>query len=59
MADDSESLVRRYYAALNALDLGAVESMFAIDASYHSAGISALRGRAAIMAAMRGKHSPI
>ena len=53
MADDSESRVRRYYAALNALDLGAVESMFAIDASYHSAGIGTLLGRPAIRAAMR------
>ncbi len=43
-----------YHAALNDFDLEAVEAMFDVDAEYVSPGLKgALRGRAAIMAAMR------
>lgn len=44
--------VARYYVALNALDLTAVEALFAPDAVYRSAGIGALEGRSVVMAAM-------
>lgn len=50
---DLASRVERYYAALNTVDLAAVEAMFAEDAVYQSVGIGALNGRAAIMAAMK------
>lgn len=45
--------VSRYHAALNALDLDAVASMFSGSAEYHSPSVGAIIGRDQIMAAMR------
>lgn len=42
-----------YHDALNALDLAAVERMFADQAEYHSPSIGALVGREAIMRSVR------
>jgi hypothetical protein len=53
MALSNVERVHRYHAALNALDLEAVEAMFAADGEYHSPSIGALIGRPAVMAAMR------
>lgn len=49
---EAVAIVNRYHAALNAIDLAAVEAMFAIDAEYHSPSVGAIIGRTAIMAAM-------
>lgn len=54
MARDPIAAVERYHAALNALDLASIETMFAADAEYHSPSVGAVIGRAAILAAMRG-----
>ncbi len=54
MARDLIGLVNRYHAALNALDLAAVEAMFADDAEYHSPSVGGILGKHAIMTAMRG-----
>ncbi len=54
MARDLISLVSRYHAALNALDLAAVEAMFADEAEYHSPSVGGILGKHAVMAEMRG-----
>lgn len=53
MARDPVSLARRYFDALNALDLAAAEAMYAEDATYHSRFVGALVGKKAIFAAFR------
>jgi hypothetical protein len=54
MARDLIGLVHLYHAALNRLDLAAVEGMLAAGAEYHSPSVGAIVGRPAILAAMRG-----
>jgi len=53
MSQDPVALLKRYHAAMNALRLDEVETMFAADAEYHSPSVGALIGRDAILAAMR------
>jgi hypothetical protein len=52
MAHDLIALAHQYHAALNALDLAAVEKMLADNAEYHSPSVGGLFGRFAIMNAM-------
>jgi len=54
MVRDLIGLANRYHAALNALDLGSVTTMFADEAEYHSPSVGGILGKHAIMAAMRG-----
>jgi ketosteroid isomerase-like protein len=54
MARDLIGLVNRYHAALNALDLDRVGTMFVDEAEYHSPSVGGILGKHAIMAAMRG-----
>lgn len=51
---DPADVLRRYHAAINALDYAAIADFFAEDAAYDSKGVGALRGKTAIMAAFRG-----
>jgi ketosteroid isomerase-like protein len=52
MKETNVARVHRYHAALNAIDLVAVEAMLAEDAEYHSPSVGAIVGKAAIVAAM-------
>lgn len=53
MTIDPSGLLRRYHAAINALDFEAIGACFAEDARYSSNGIGETAGRAAIMASFR------
>lgn len=50
---DPSGLLRRYHAAVNALDFDAIGACFAENARYGSNGIGEISGRAAIMASFR------
>ncbi|WP_349437655.1 nuclear transport factor 2 family protein [Pararhizobium sp. A13] len=50
---DPVALVRRFHAAISALDFAAIEAFFTEDATYSSGKIGGLKGRADIMAAFR------
>jgi limonene-1,2-epoxide hydrolase len=51
---DPAEIIRRYHAAINALDFGAIEAMFAADIVYDSGGVGGtILGRDAVMAAFR------
>lgn len=52
MGDPVET-VRRYHAAINALDYAALDVLFAEDAAYFSHGIGAVRGKDAILRSFR------
>ena len=54
MAIDPVALVRRYHDALNRFDAAVVAPMFAAEAEYHSPSVGVIRGREAIIEAMRG-----
>ncbi|CAN7496241.1 nuclear transport factor 2 family protein [Pararhizobium sp. LjRoot235] len=50
---DPVALVRRFHAAISALDFAAIEDFFTEDATYSSGKVGGLKGRAEIMAAFR------
>jgi limonene-1,2-epoxide hydrolase len=52
-AADHVATVRRYHAALNAIDLAIVEALLLPDAEYRSPSVGVIAGRSAILAAMR------
>ena len=52
-APDIIDIVTRYHAAINALDLAAVERFFAENPVYVSDGVAVCEGRDAVMAAFR------
>jgi ketosteroid isomerase-like protein len=51
---EPDEILRRYHAAINALDFGAIEAMFAADIVYSSDGIGGIvSGRDSVIAAFR------
>ena len=50
---DPVEMVRRYHAAINALDYEALDALFAEEAAYLSNGIGAVRGKDAILRSFR------
>jgi ketosteroid isomerase-like protein len=50
---DPRKRLEEYHAALDRLDFGAIEAMFAPDAVYVSNGVGSLKGRGEIIAAFR------
>ncbi|CCM74718.1 nuclear transport factor 2 family protein [Rhizobium mesoamericanum] len=53
MTFDPVEEIKRFHAAINALDFDLIESYFAEDATYVSNGVGSLSGRADIMVAFR------
>jgi ketosteroid isomerase-like protein len=51
--NDPVETVRRYHAAINALDFEAIAASFAEDAIYRSNGVGAVEGKTAILGAFR------
>ncbi|TWF57181.1 nuclear transport factor 2 family protein [Neorhizobium alkalisoli] len=54
MKVDPVELAWQFHEAINAIDFAAIEEFFAEDATYVSNGVGDLKGRAEIMAAIRG-----
>jgi len=51
---DPAEIIRRYHTAINALDFGAIEAMFAADIVYDSGGVGGtISGREVVMSAFR------